>query len=191
MSIVTLTFDLWPSKSIGFILSLRLRCLLSLMKIFEAHNQGFSLCHGHKIIAIYVHCDLDLWPLTFKINRVYPSSWLTSLPNLMKKHTMVYIMFTRSKCETSTDRTTAALPYPLHNAFQGDALGRKYVRKYLQITNSDTPAKAKHGRQTDKVIPVRQIRNAHPCKTRAPRDTDRSPEYNEHFCYKLDSRVKN
>ena len=28
-------------------------------------------------------------------------------------------------------------------------------------------------------------------KTRAPRGTDRSPEYNEHFCYKLDSRVKN
>ena len=35
----------------------------------------------------------------------------------------------------------------------------------------------------------------HICKslklTRAPRGTDRSPEYNEHFCYKLDSRVKN
>ena len=28
-------------------------------------------------------------------------------------------------------------------------------------------------------------------KTRAPRGTDRSPEYNEHFRYKLDSRVKN
>ena len=27
-------------------------------------------------------------------------------------------------------------------------------------------------------------------KTRAPRGTDRLPEYNEHFCYKLDSRVK-
>ena len=27
--------------------------------------------------------------------------------------------------------------------------------------------------------------------TRAPRGTDRSPEYNEHFCHKLDSRVKN
>ena len=26
--------------------------------------------------------------------------------------------------------------------------------------------------------------------TRAPRGTDHSPEYNEHFCYKLDSRVK-
>ena len=26
--------------------------------------------------------------------------------------------------------------------------------------------------------------------TRAPRGTDRSPEYNEHFCYKLDSKVK-
>ena len=28
-------------------------------------------------------------------------------------------------------------------------------------------------------------------ETRAPRGTDRSPEYNEHFCYTLDSRVKN
>ena len=28
-------------------------------------------------------------------------------------------------------------------------------------------------------------------RTRAPRGTDRSPEYKEHFCYKLDSRVKN
>ena len=28
-------------------------------------------------------------------------------------------------------------------------------------------------------------------KTKAPRGTDRSPEYKEHFCYKLDSRVKN
>ena len=28
-------------------------------------------------------------------------------------------------------------------------------------------------------------------QTRAPRGTDRSPEYNEQICYKLDSRVKN
>ena len=28
-------------------------------------------------------------------------------------------------------------------------------------------------------------------QTRAPRGNDRSPEYNEHFGYKLDSRVKN
>ena len=28
-------------------------------------------------------------------------------------------------------------------------------------------------------------------ETRAPRGTDRSPEYNERFYYKLDSRVKN
>ena len=28
-------------------------------------------------------------------------------------------------------------------------------------------------------------------RTIAPRGTHRSPEYNEHFCYKLDSRVKN
>ena len=28
-------------------------------------------------------------------------------------------------------------------------------------------------------------------ETRAPRGTGRSPEYNEHFCYQLDSRAKN
>ena len=27
-------------------------------------------------------------------------------------------------------------------------------------------------------------------QTRAPKGTDRSPEYNEYFCYELDSRVK-
>ena len=32
MSIVTLTFDLWPPKSIGFILSLKWTCLPSLMR---------------------------------------------------------------------------------------------------------------------------------------------------------------
>ena len=44
------------------------------------------------------------------------------------------------------------------------------------------------------------VQSAHTClfvfaaeskRTRAPRGTDRSPEYNERFCYKLDSRVKN
>ena len=35
-----------------------------------------------------------------------------------------------------------------------------------------------------------QLVNSKKDITRAPRGTDRSPEYNEHFCYKLDSRVK-
>ena len=37
----------------------------------EIHN-GLSLYCIHKLISIDVHCDLDLWPLTFKINRVHP-----------------------------------------------------------------------------------------------------------------------
>ena len=37
----------------------------------EAHKR-FSLHRVHKLISIYVNCDLDLWPLTFKINRVHP-----------------------------------------------------------------------------------------------------------------------
>ena len=32
----------------------------------------FSLYRVHMLISIYVHCDLDLWPLTSKINRVHP-----------------------------------------------------------------------------------------------------------------------
>ena len=31
-----------------------------------------SLYCVHKLISIDVHCDLDLWPLTSKINRVHP-----------------------------------------------------------------------------------------------------------------------
>ena len=38
---------------------------------------------------------------------------------------------------------------------------------------------------------IKSIDQRSACQTRAPRGTDRSPEYNEHFCHKLDSRVKN
>ena len=41
------------------------------------------------------------------------------------------------------------------------------------------------------VLPMTKSSNEPHHATRAPRGTDRSPEYNEHFCYKLDSRVKN
>ena len=40
-------------------------------------------------------------------------------------------------------------------------------------------------------IKTQELENYKLHKTRAPRGTDRSPEYNEHFCYKLDSKVKN
>ena len=36
------------------------------------NTQRFSPYHVHKLISIYVHCDLDLWPLTSTINRVHP-----------------------------------------------------------------------------------------------------------------------
>ena len=47
MSIVTLTFNLWPPKSIGFILSLWLTFLPSLTK----NEQRCSLYHVHKVHA--------------------------------------------------------------------------------------------------------------------------------------------
>ena len=36
---------------------------------------------------------------------------------------------------------------------------------------------------------LKEAKNNSDIQTRAPRGTDRSPEYKEHFCYKLDSRV--
>ena len=41
-------------------------------KFDKEMHKGFSLYRVHKLISIYVHCDLDLWPLTSKINRVHP-----------------------------------------------------------------------------------------------------------------------
>ena len=32
----------------------------------------FSLYRVHKLFPLYIHCDIDLWPLNFKINRVHP-----------------------------------------------------------------------------------------------------------------------
>ena len=34
--------------------------------------QPYSLYRIHKLISIYVNCDIDLWHLTSEINRVHP-----------------------------------------------------------------------------------------------------------------------
>ena len=66
MSIVTLTFDLWPPKSIGCILSSRLTCLPSLIK--KSTTVKSLLCSQ----AYFHRCPVWPWPLTSKINRVHP-----------------------------------------------------------------------------------------------------------------------
>ena len=66
MSIVTLTFDLWPQKSIGFILSSWWTCLPSLIK---KYTTVWSLSCSQAYLHI---CPLWPWPLTSKINRVHP-----------------------------------------------------------------------------------------------------------------------
>ena len=70
MSIVTLNFDLWPPKSIGFILTQWLTCLQSLMK---KHTAVLSLSCSK---AYYHTCLLWPWPLTSDLqNRNGPSSY--------------------------------------------------------------------------------------------------------------------
>ena len=70
--IVTLTFDLWSRKSIGFTL------LPSIMgnkgtKLDQMYMyiQNFSLYHIHSGISIFSH-DLHFWSLTLKIYRIDP-----------------------------------------------------------------------------------------------------------------------
>ena len=94
MSIVTLIIDLWPPKWIGFILSSWLTCLPSLIKM----HKWFSSYRVHKIISIYVHCDLDLWPLTSKINRVHPLIMVNMSAKFDKEtcNGVVSMVFTRS-----------------------------------------------------------------------------------------------
>ena len=58
LSIVTLTFDLWPWKSISFILSSWAICVFSLMKI---HSTVWSLSCSQGYFHI---CPLWPWPLT-------------------------------------------------------------------------------------------------------------------------------
>ena len=49
--------------------------------------QRCSLYRVHKLISIYVHCDLDLRPP--KSTGFILSPWLTCVPSLIKKHTTV------------------------------------------------------------------------------------------------------
>jgi hypothetical protein len=65
---VTLTFDLWPWKSIGFQTLLRTKYVPSLVKI---HWRMLILeCSQGCYMVTNLPSDLDLWPMTLKINRV-------------------------------------------------------------------------------------------------------------------------
>ena len=157
MSIVTLTFDLWPPKSIGFILSLRLTCLPSLIKksttvksllcsqayfhrcpvwpwplTSDLQNQKVhplitvnmsckfdkEICNGlvssvfHKLISIYVHYDLDLWPS--KSIGFILSPWLTCLQSLIKKSTTVKSLL----CSQAYFNRCPSWPWPLTSDLQ-------------------------------------------------------------------------
>ena len=123
MSIVTLTFDLWPPKSIGFIPSPWSTCLPSMIKK-STKVKSLSCSQG------YFHiCPLWPWPLTSKINRVHPLIILNMFAKFDKEicNGLVSMVFTRSshgrtdgRNHARMDGTTAALLYPHRNALRGD-----------------------------------------------------------------------
>ena len=100
MSIVTLTFDSWPPNSRELIISPLLTCLKHL---WSGSTQQLSLYCVHKLISI---CPLWPWPLTSKINRVYPLIMVNMSSKFDEEaHSgLVSIVFTRSNCDTHMNR---------------------------------------------------------------------------------------
>ena len=121
MSIVTLTFDLWPPKSIGCILSSRLTCLPSLIK--KSTTVKSLLCSQ----AYFHRCPLWPWPLTsdLQINRVHPLITVNMSCKFGKEIcnglvSMVFTSVTIRKCDYRTDRRTHARTHTQTDAGQSD-----------------------------------------------------------------------
>ena len=68
LCIVTLTFDLLTSKSIGHIFASWGVCMWSFMMIGV---KGKQLC-ARNHFQLFMHCDIDLWPFDLKIYRAHP-----------------------------------------------------------------------------------------------------------------------
>ena len=104
---VTLTFELWPPKSIVFILLpwLTVRKILTL-KYTTVQSLSCSQCYFHI-------CQLWPLPLTSKINRVHP----LVIVNMSVKfdedvhNSLVFIVFTRIRCDALTDWLTDGRTY--------------------------------------------------------------------------------
>ena len=88
----------------------------------ETHNSLVSIMFT--IILIHVNCDLDLWPLTFKINRVHPLNIVNMSAKFDEEahNGLVSIMFTRSKRDRDTNWRTEPQQrsFLLGNALLGD-----------------------------------------------------------------------
>ena len=105
---VTLTFDLWPWKSIGFQTLLRTKYVPSLVKIHWRMlilecSQG---CYAVKIWP----SDLDLWPwksIGFQI--LLRTKYV---PSLVKIHWRMLILECSQGCYRRMDEQTVALLYP-------------------------------------------------------------------------------
>ena len=93
--------DLWPSKSIGSILSPWLTCLSSLIK--KSTTVQSLLCSQ----AYFHTCPLWPWPLTSKINRVHPLVMVNMSAKFDKEicNSVVSIVFTRSMHGRNHGRT--------------------------------------------------------------------------------------
>ena len=125
-----LTFDLRPTTSKNN--SSFSHHGLHVCQVWSRSTQRFSLFCVHKLISIYVHCDLDLWPLTSKINKVHPLIMVNRSIKFDKvtSNGLVSILFTRSM-HGRTDGWTDARTEPQQRYYIPTATRCTGVKKPL------------------------------------------------------------
>ena len=129
-----------------------------------------------------LYCDLDLWPLNSKV------SYILSFP--VGQH----LWQVWSKYAEQVDLYCIQLRievhfFWLHWEMNGHWSRVNLVKREALLKNLNATSVLSFPPANKKVYFNPYI-YAKAIKTRAPRGTDRSPEYNEHFCHQLDSRVK-
>ena len=101
-----------------------------------AHKcQPFGFFCVHKLFSIYVYRDLDLWPLTSKINRVHPLIIVNMSAKFAEEahNGLVSIAFTTGKVQGRTHGTTGVLPYPPPQHVARDKKGISILVDYSRL----------------------------------------------------------
>ena len=79
-------------------------------QVLRRYTQQYGLFGVHKVISIYVHCDLDLWPLTLKINMNYPPT-MDNMCATFEEDTLNGLVSIR--CSQGYFHTCSLWPWPL------------------------------------------------------------------------------
>ena len=143
---MTLTFDLWPWKSIGFQTLLRTKYVPSLVKI---HWRILILecSQGCYVVTIWPG-DLDLWP--WKSIGFQTLLRTKYVPGLVKIHwRMLILVFTRMLCGNNLTRWPWPLTLKINRVSDShkDYVSTKFGQNPLKDVDSRVFTRMLHGKQ--------------------------------------------